>query len=207
LASHNCHGAVIPCTGSLCLAILLALSFEFVNGFHDTANAVATVIYTNSLKPNQAVVWSGMWNLIGVLTSTGAVAFGIVALLPVELVINVGSGAGFAMVFALLISSIVWNLGTWYLGLPASSSHTLIGSIVGVGLMNSLMSPDSAFGDGVNWAKVADTVKALIFSPSSASCGGPAAAAGQGAACAIPRCINPRGQQAAADGGSARCWC
>jgi PiT family inorganic phosphate transporter len=106
-----------------------------------------------------------MWNLIGVLTSSGAVAFGIVALLPVELVINVGSGAGFAMVFSLLLSAIIWNLGTWYLGLPASSSHTLIGSIVGVGLMNSLLSPDSAFGDGVNWAKVGDTVKALFFSP------------------------------------------
>ena len=158
-------GIDMPTAVLLCLAILLALSFEFVNGFHDTANAVATVIYTHTLKPTQAVVWSGLWNLIGVLTSTGAVAFGIVALLPVELVINVGSGAGFAMVFALLISSIVWNLGTWYLGLPASSSHTLIGSIVGVGLMNSLMSPDSAFGDGVNWAKVEDTVKALIFSP------------------------------------------
>jgi inorganic phosphate transporter, PiT family len=158
-------GIDVPTAILLCLAILLALSFEFVNGFHDTANAVATVIYTHSLKPSQAVVWSGMWNLIGVLTSSGAVAFGIVALLPVELVINVGSGAGFAMVFALLISSIVWNLGTWYLGLPASSSHTLIGSIVGVGLMNSLMSPDSAFGDGVNWVKVQDTVKALVLSP------------------------------------------
>ena len=149
----------------LCLALLLALSFEFVNGFHDTANAVATVIYTHSLTPNKAVIWSGAWNLIGVLTSTGAVAFSIVALLPVELVINVGSGAGFAMVFALLISAILWNLGTWYLGLPASSSHTLIGSIVGVGLMNSLISPNSAFGDGVNWVKVEDTVKALVFSP------------------------------------------
>ena len=158
-------GIDLPTATLLCLAVLLALSFEFVNGFHDTANAVATVIYTHSLTPTQAVVWSGAWNLIGVLTSTGAVAFGIVALLPVELVINVGSGAGFAMVFALLLSAIIWNLGTWYLGLPASSSHTLIGSIVGVGLMNSLMSPDSAFGDGVNWAKVADTVKALVFSP------------------------------------------
>src|SRR6516162_8958853 len=142
----------------LLLALLLALSFEFVNGFHDTANAVATVIYTHSLKPVYAVIWSGSWNLIGVLTSSGAVAFGIVALLPVELVINVGSGAGFAMVFALLVSAIVWNVGTWYLGLPASSSHTLIGSIVGVGLMNSLLSPDTQFGDGVNWAKVQDTV-------------------------------------------------
>jgi PiT family inorganic phosphate transporter len=149
----------------LALALLMALSFEFVNGFHDTANAVATVIYTHTLKPTQAVVWSGTWNLIGVLTSTGAVAFGIIALLPVELVLNVGSGAGFAMVFALLISAIIWNVGTWYLGLPASSSHTLIGSIVGVGLMNSYLSPDSAFGDGVNWTKVADTGKALLFSP------------------------------------------
>ena len=162
LASLGIDGATATL---LVLAIALALSFEFVNGFHDTANAVATVIYTHTLTPTQAVVWSGLWNLIGVLTSTGAVAFGIVALLPVELVINVGSGAGFAMVFALLLSAIIWNLGTWYLGLPASSSHTLIGSIVGVGLMNSLMSPDSAFGDGVNWAKVADTVKALVVSP------------------------------------------
>jgi len=158
-------GIDLPTAVLLCLALLLALSFEFVNGFHDTANAVATVIYTNSLKPVYAVVWSGSWNLIGVLTSSGTVAFSIVALLPVELVINVGSGAGFAMVFALLVSAIVWNLGTWYLGLPASSSHTLIGSIVGVGLMNSALSPDSAFGDGVNWAKVADTVKALVLSP------------------------------------------
>jgi PiT family inorganic phosphate transporter len=158
-------GIDLPTGLLLCLAVLLALSFEFVNGFHDTANAVATVIYTHSLTPTQAVVWSGTWNLIGVLTSSGAVAFGIVALLPVELVINVGSGAGFAMVFALLISAIIWNLGTWYLGLPASSSHTLIGSIVGVGLMNSFMSPDSAFGDGINWVKVADTVKALLISP------------------------------------------
>src|SRR6201993_4453347 len=147
------------------VCLLLACAFEFVNGFHDTANAVATVIYTNTLRPTIAVIWSGMWNLIGVLTSSGAVAFGIVALLPVELVINVGSGAGFAMVFSLLLSAIIWNLGTWYLGLPASTSHTLIGSIVGVGLMNSIMSPDSAFGDGVNWAKVADTVKALVLSP------------------------------------------
>ena len=118
----------------LILAVALALGFECVNGFHDTANAVATVIYTHALKPWIAVVWSGMWNLIGVLTSSsGAVAYGVVALLPVELVLNVGSAAGFAMVFALLISAIIWNLGTWYMGLPASSSHSLIGAIVGVG--------------------------------------------------------------------------
>src|SRR6202035_836774 len=123
----------------LILALLMAFGFEFVNGFHDTANAVATVIYTHSLKPWIAVIWSGMWNLIGVLTSSGAVAFSILALLPVELVVNIGSSSGCAMVFALLISAILWNLGTWYLGLPASSSHTLIGSIMGVGLANSML--------------------------------------------------------------------
>ena len=149
----------------LLLALGLALGFEFVNGFHDTANAVATVIYTNSLKPTYAVVWSGLWNLTGVLLSAGTVAFGILALLPVELVLNVGSGAGFAMVFALLFSAIIWNLGTWYLGLPASSSHTLIGSIVGVGLANSVISAGHQFGDGVNWGKVQDTVAALLISP------------------------------------------
>src|ERR1044071_3336782 len=115
------------------VALFIALGFEFVNGFHDTANAVATVIYTHSLPPNIAVIWSGTWNFLGVLTSSGAVAFGIITLLPVELILQVGSGAGFAMVLALLIAAIVWNLGTWYLGLPASSSHTLIGSIIGVG--------------------------------------------------------------------------
>lgn len=116
----------------LLLALGLALSFEFVNGFHDTANAVATVIYTHSLRPVVAVVWSGLWNLIGVLTSSGAVAFAVVALLPVELVLNAGSAAGFAMVFSLLTSAIIWNVGTWYFGLPASSSHALIGAILGV---------------------------------------------------------------------------
>ena len=114
------------------IALLVALGFEFVNGFHDTANAVATVIYTHSLDPNIAVVWSGFWNFFGVVTSSGAVAFGIVSLLPVELILQVGSSAGFAMVFALLVAAILWNLGTWWLGLPASSSHTMIGSIIGV---------------------------------------------------------------------------
>ena len=150
----------------LFFALALALGFEFVNGFHDTANAVATVIYTHSLQPNYlAVIWSGAWNLIGVLTSTGAVAYAIVSLLPIELVINIGSGAGCAMVIALLLSAIVWNLGTWYLGLPASSSHTLIGSIMGVGLAPSIMSPSHAFGDGVNWVQAKNVGLSLLISP------------------------------------------
>src|ERR1700724_935516 len=123
----------------LLLALFMALGFEFVNGFHDTANAVATVIYTHSMEPHVAVVWAGVFNFLGVLPSGGAVAFGIISLLPVELILQVGIEAGFAMVFALLIAAIIWNLGTWYLGIPNSSSHALIGSIIGVGLMKQLM--------------------------------------------------------------------
>ena len=148
----------------LCVALLIALGFEFVNGFHDTANAVATVIYTRSMPANIAVVWSGMFNLFGVLMSTGAVAFGIVSLLPVELILQVGSNAGFAMVFALLIAAIIWNVGTWYFGLPASSSHTLIGSIMGVGITNALLRGRSGTS-GVDWSQAAGIAKALVLSP------------------------------------------
>ena len=148
----------------LAIALLIALGFEFVNGFHDTANAVATVIYTNSLSPNIAVVWSGAWNFIGVLISSGAVAFGILQLLPVELILRVGSEQGFAMVFALLIAAIIWNLGTWYFGLPSSSSHTLIGSVIGVGLMNQFMAVNTGTS-GVDWNQATNVGKALLFSP------------------------------------------
>src|SRR5258706_10667361 len=147
-------------------ALLIALGFEFVNGFHDTANAVATVIYTNSMSPNLAVVWSGFFNFAGVLVSTGAVAFGIVSLLPVELILQVGSGAGFAMVFALLIAAILWNLGTWYFGLPSSSSHTLIGSIIGVGLMNQLMATNPSGTRGVDWGQATKIGQTLLKPPS-----------------------------------------
>jgi inorganic phosphate transporter, PiT family len=147
------------------VALLIALGFEFVNGFHDTANAVATVIYTNSMSPNLAVVWSGSFNFLGVLLSGGAVAFGIVSLLPVELILQVGSGAGFAMVFALLLAAILWNLGTWYFGLPSSSSHTLIGSIIGVGLMNQLMAANPSGTSGVDWSQAAKIGETLLVSP------------------------------------------
>jgi inorganic phosphate transporter, PiT family len=148
----------------LFVALLIALGFEFVNGFHDTANAVATVIYTRSMPAHVAVVWSGMFNLIGVLLSSGAVAFGIVSLLPVELILQVGSSAGFAMVFALLIAAIIWNVGTWYFGLPASSSHTLIGSIMGVGIANALMRGRDGTS-GVDWSQAVNIAKALLLSP------------------------------------------
>ena len=146
------------------IALLVALGFEFVNGFHDTANAVATVIYTHSLEPHIAVVWSGFWNFLGVLASSGLVAFAIVSLLPVELILQVGSKAGFAMVFALLVSAILWNLGTWYFGLPASSSHTLIGSVIGVGIANQLMSPKTGTS-GLDWGQAANIGKSLLLSP------------------------------------------
>jgi PiT family inorganic phosphate transporter len=145
-------------------ALLIALGFEFVNGFHDTANAVATVIYTHSLEPHVAVAWSGLCNFAGVLLSTGAVAFSILSLLPVELILQVGSAGGFAMVFALLVAAMIWNLGTWYLGLPASSSHTLIGSIIGVGIANQLMAVKTGTS-GVDWGQAANIGKSLLVSP------------------------------------------
>ena len=149
----------------LILALAIALGFEFVNGFHDTANAVATVIYTHSLDPNIAVVWSGMCNLAGVLMSTGTVAFTVITLLPVELILQVSAGAGFAMVFALLIAAIIWNLSTWWFGLPASSSHTMVGSIIGVGVANQLMSARGSGTSGVDWEQATKVFKVLLISP------------------------------------------
>jgi len=157
------QGSVFPYV-LLGVALLIALGFEFVNGFHDTANAVATVIYTHSLEPHVAVVWSGLWNFIGVITSSGAVAFSIVSLLPVELILKVSKGSGFAMIFALLVASVLWNLGTWWRGLPVSSSHTMIGSILGVGLANQFLNGRNGV-DGVDWAQVTKVFEALIFSP------------------------------------------
>jgi PiT family inorganic phosphate transporter len=145
-------------------ALLVALGFEFVNGFHDTANAVATVIYTHTLEPHVAVMWSGAWNFLGVMVSSGAVAFSIISLLPVELILQVGSSAGFAMVFALLVAAIIWNLGTWSFGLPASSSHTLIGSVIGVGIANQLMAVKTGTS-GVDWGQAANIGKSLLLSP------------------------------------------
>lgn len=148
----------------LVLALVIVLAFEFVNGFHDTANAVATVIYTRSLRPHVAVVLSGFFNFCGVYLGGLAVAMSILKLLPVELLATGGSGTILAMVFSLLLAAILWNLGTWYLGLPSSSSHTLIGAIVGVGIVNS-MRPGHVFGEGVNWRKVEEVGLSLVISP------------------------------------------
>jgi PiT family inorganic phosphate transporter len=158
------HSAGIMAFVLLGVALLIALGFEFVNGFHDTANAVATVIYTHSLPAYVAVVWSGVFNFLGVLASSGAVAFGIISLLPVELILQVGSSAGFAMVFALLIAAIIWNIGTWYFGIPNSSSHALIGSIIGVGLMNQILGGPNGTS-GVDWNQALGVGRSLLLSP------------------------------------------
>ncbi len=147
------------------LALLIALGFEFVNGFHDTANAVATVIYTHAMPAPLAVVWSGVFNFLGVLASSGAVAYSIITLLPVDLVINTGSAGGFAMIFALLLAAVLWNLATWYVGLPNSSSHALIGSILGVGLANQLLARGLNGTSGVDWHQAEKVFSALFFSP------------------------------------------
>lgn len=148
----------------LVASLAVALGFEFVNGFHDTANAVATVIYTKTLGPRKAVAWSGFCNFLGVYLGGTAVAFGIVSLLPVDLLVSIDSAKGLAMVMALLIAAIAWNLGTWLMAIPASSSHTLIGAILGVGLANSALE-GKGFGSGVNWTKAAEVGASLLISP------------------------------------------
>jgi PiT family inorganic phosphate transporter len=147
------------------VALLIALAFEFVNGFHDTANAVATVIYTNSMPAHFAVVWSGFFNFLGVMFSSGAVAYAIITMLPVELILNVGSGAGFAMIFALLFAAVIWNLATWYVGLPNSSSHTLIGSVLGVGFANQLLAGSTGGTSGVDWSQASKILTGLWMAP------------------------------------------
>jgi low-affinity inorganic phosphate transporter len=148
----------------LILCVLLACFFEFINGFHDTANAVATVIYTNSMKPTVAVVYSGLLNFTGVMLGGIAVAMGIVNLLPMDVLIDSNPYHGIAMILALLLSAIIWNFGTWYFGIPSSSSHTLIGSILGIGLAFYFL-PGELGVSAVNWDKAKDTGLALLLSP------------------------------------------
>ncbi|HXY34273.1 MAG TPA: inorganic phosphate transporter [Planctomycetaceae bacterium] len=144
-------------------ALFIAFAFEFINGFHDTANAVTTVIYTDTLKPLPAVIYSGFCNFLGVLLGGTTVAFAIVNLLPVDVLIASSTLRSVVMVISLLLAGVIWNLGTWWYGLPVSSSHTLIGSILGVGLANSLLTQ----GDvrGVNWGKAVEVALSLLISP------------------------------------------
>ena len=151
-------------TISLILALTFVLAFEFINGFHDTANAVATVIYTKAMPAQLAVVSSGIFNFLGVLLGGVGVAYAIVHLLPVELLLDVDTGRGLVMVFSMLTAAIAWNFGTWYLGIPASSSHTLIGSILGVGLANAWVT-QAPLSEGVNWRKAIEIGMSLVASP------------------------------------------
>lgn len=148
----------------LCFSLFLVLFFEFINGFHDTANAVATVIYTQAMQPWHAVLLSGIFNFLGVLSGGLAVAYAIVNLLPVDLLTSGDSRYLMAMIFAIVGGAIIWNLLTWRLGLPASSSHTLIGAILGVGLTHALLT-HASLTKGVNWSKAADVGMSLLFSP------------------------------------------
>lgn len=144
---------------ALCLFAVVA--FEFVNGFHDTANAVATVIYTKALKPVIAIPWSGFWNFLGVFTGGIAVAMGILKLVPMDTLMTLPVAVGASLVLAVLLAAIIWNLGTWYLGIPCSSSHTLIGALIGAGLgFTSYYG-----GSGVNWHKAEEIGLSLILSP------------------------------------------
>jgi phosphate/sulfate permease len=149
--------------GILLFALLLVFLFEFINGFHDTANAVATVIYTRTLKPVTAVVWSGCWNFIGVLLSGSAVAMSILKLAPMDLIASADTNSAIAMVIVIPLAAIFWNFGTWYVGLPVSSSHTLIGSFIGVGLAHSML--QGRMGAGVNWDKAIEVGLSLLISP------------------------------------------
>lgn len=148
----------------LVLALLFVLAYEAINGFHDTANAVATVIYTRAMRSQFAVIMAGVFNFFGVLLGGLSVAYAIVHLLPTDLLLNVSSAHGLAMVFSLLLAAIIWNLGTWYLGLPASSSHTLIGAIIGVGLTNAMVTNTSVV-DALNVPKMISIFLSLILSP------------------------------------------
>jgi PiT family inorganic phosphate transporter len=143
------------------ICLLAVVGFEFVNGFHDTANAVATVIYTKALKPQMAVPWSGMWNFLGVFTGGVAVAMGILKLVPLNDLMSLPVKVGACFVLAVLIASIIWNLGTWYLGIPCSSSHTLFGALIGASLGFTFFYG----GSGVNWDKGKEIGLSLVLSP------------------------------------------
>ena len=149
---------------SLFLALAFVLAYEFINGFHDTANAVATVIYTKAMSPHLAVIASGIFNFLGVLLGGLGVAYAIVHLLPVDMLLNISSTRGMVLVFSLLAAAILWNLGTWYFGIPASSSHTLIGSLLGVCLANALIA-GIPISEGMNVKKAIDIMLSLLISP------------------------------------------
>ncbi len=151
-------------TGLLIFALVMVIFFEATNGFHDAANAVATVIYTKSLQPGQAVVLSGIMNFVGVMVGGIAVAYALVELLPAEVLSPPDGGPAVAMLVSLFAAALTWNIGTWWLGLPNSSSHCLIGSLIGVALGNAFARSRSLV-EGVHWAQLWKVLEALALSP------------------------------------------
>ncbi|MFD2871269.1 inorganic phosphate transporter [Mucilaginibacter ximonensis] len=168
---HNVLGVVLPLLGSIALngyllsvfllCLFAVVCFEFVNGFHDTANAVATVIYTKALKPVYAIPWSGLWNFLGVALGGVTVAMGILKLVPLDTLMTLPVAVGACMVISVLLGAIIWNIGTWYLGIPCSSSHTMIGAMIGAGLAFTIR----YHGPGVNWSKAGEIGSSLVLSP------------------------------------------
>jgi len=143
------------------VCLLAVCVFEAINGFHDTANAVATVIYTKTLPPVFAVIWSGMWNFLGAMLGGIAVAMGMMKLMPLNDMMTIPLNENIAMVLAILVTAIIWNLGTWYFGIPCSSSHTMIGALLGGGF--AFFSVHG--GAGPNWDKAKDVGMSLLVSP------------------------------------------
>lgn len=156
ISDLSTYGSIflIVCVAAVCF-------YEAINGFHDTANAVATVIYTKTMKPGFAVVWSGVWNFLGVWMGGIAVAMGMIKMLPLNDLMAHGLGENIVLVMSILVSAIAWNLGTWYFGIPCSSSHTMIGSLLGGGFAYWVIHG----GAGVNWLKARDIGLSLLFSP------------------------------------------
>jgi inorganic phosphate transporter, PiT family len=148
----------------LVFSLLMVIVFEATNGFHDAANAVATVIYTKSLKPVQAVVLSGVLNFAGVLIGGIAVAYALVELLPAEVLSPPDGGPAVAMLVSLFSAALIWNIGTWWFGLPNSSSHCLIGALMGVAIGNALARSRS-ITEGVHWAEMWKVLEGLALSP------------------------------------------
>lgn len=154
---------------SLAIALLIfcfvmVILFEATNGFHDAANAVATVIYTKSLSPGQAVVLSGFLNFLGVLLGGIAVAYALVELIPAEVLSPPDGGPAVGMLVALFVAALFWNIGTWWLALPNSSSHCLIGSLIGVAVGNAFARSRS-LAEGVHWPQLWKVLEALALSP------------------------------------------
>ncbi len=145
-------------------SLAIALFYEVINGFHDAANAIAMIVYTNSLDAKYSVLMSGFMNFLGVLAGGIGVAYTIVHLLPLDILVSSDKSTTLIMIFSLLLSAMTWNLSTWYFGLPTSSSHALIGSLIGVSAIFGVMN-GFELSQSINWRAVYIILGALALSP------------------------------------------